>query len=72
VTERQAIVIALERIEDGDLAGAVDVLLEALEGAPAPRRHACPYCHEAFEWPGLVDAHLERCAFYDAEATRAA
>ncbi len=59
MTLRAAIVVALESLEAGDQALAVDVLLGALEDGPSARRNLCE-CGAAFEWPGLLDAHLQR------------
>lgn len=72
--EREAIVIALESLEVGDVRGAVAVLLSALEDGPASalvgsasahnRAEHCEYrcaCGARFEWPGLLDRHEIGC-----------
>jgi hypothetical protein len=64
VSDRLAIVSALEALEAGDTRLAVDILLGALEeldDGPASggrRRAVCPHCRVAFRWPGLLDQHL--------------
>jgi predicted ABC-type transport system involved in lysophospholipase L1 biosynthesis ATPase subunit len=55
---RLAIVAALEAIEAGDIALAVEILLSALEDGARELRSRCPVCGQAFEWPGLRDAHV--------------
>ena len=62
---RLAVVVALEAIEAGDYAYAVDVLLGALEDGPQERSYRCE-CGWSGEWPGLLDAH--RFAAHDIEA----
>ncbi len=59
MTLRAAIVVALESLEDGDQALAVEVLLGALEDGPIARRNLCE-CGAPFEWPGLLDDHRRR------------
>ena len=57
-----AIVYALEAIEDGDIAHAVDLLLAALESGPItdPKAStACPVPGCLYSgWPGEVHKHL--------------
>jgi hypothetical protein len=62
----QLAVVVLEVLENGDQAGAVEILLGALEDGPSERPYACE-CGATFEWPGLLDhhrrfAHLEEAA----------
>jgi hypothetical protein len=65
--ELEAMVLALEYLEVGDVSGAVAVLLSALENGPENlerSRSGRPYrcaCGSAFEWPGLLDRHLISC-----------
>jgi len=59
-----AIVSALEALEDGDVRLAVAILLGALEDGPSSRPHLCS-CGNAYEWPGLLEAHRLRCAWID-------
>ncbi len=65
---RAAIVSALEALEVGDQAYAVEILLSALEDGPTAQRrqHEC-HCGRSFNWPGERDehrrvAHLEEAA----------
>jgi hypothetical protein len=63
VNEREAIVRALEAIEDGDVPGAVVVLLEGLEGdAPTWLPYRCGTCGRRFRWHGELDGHVRRYA----------
>jgi len=55
---RSAIQVALDALEIGDAAFAVEVLLGALEDGPAERRHRCSECGLGFEWPGLRVEHV--------------
>jgi hypothetical protein len=55
---RAAIAAALEAIEVGDYWLATDILLGALEDGPRARPFLCA-CGQAFEWPGLRDAHAD-------------
>lgn len=56
---RPAITIALEALEDGDQRSAVDVLLAALEDGSSERRYLCEVCGAGFEWPGLLQHHVD-------------
>lgn len=67
---RLALVSALEALEVDDDRHAVDVLLTALEeidDSPRGRPHRCE-CGQAFEWPGLRDAHRQFCSYFDKAA----
>lgn len=56
---RIAAVAALECLEVGDQAGAVDLLLAALESdGPSLSSAKCPLCGIECEWPGRREAHL--------------
>jgi hypothetical protein len=60
-TLRIGLVRALEAAEVGDYRLVVDlllVLLDELDAPPVVKRHVCVYCDQAFEWPGLLDAHF--------------
>jgi len=61
VDARLVIVAALEALEVGDQAHAVEILLGALEDGPTTRPYPCRSCGLAHEWPGLRDAHEARC-----------
>ena len=54
--ESNLIVSALEALEAGDQALAVEILLGALDDGPSERAFQCE-CGASFEWPGLIDAH---------------
>ena len=55
---RLSIVVALEALEDGDQALAIDVLSGALEqDGPTSRRYSCRICGLSLEWPGLRERH---------------
>jgi hypothetical protein len=58
---RLAIVAALEALEAGDQAYAVEILLAALEDGPVVYRCECQHCGARFEWAGLLDRHLIDC-----------
>lgn len=63
---RGAITVALECLEVGDQAGAVDVLLAALESdGPNVSSTPCPECGIDCEWPGRLEAHLLRVHHLD-------
>ena len=69
MSAREAIVIALERIEDGDVPAAVDVLLEGLEGdAPAWLPYRCGTCDQRFRWHGEIDGHVRRYGHHELSA----
>lgn len=55
--EREAIVVALEALEAGDAAFAVEVLLAALEDGTTARWMRCADCGLTFAWPGEVEEH---------------
>ena len=60
-TLRMALTQALEALELGNAELAVLILLAALEDsyeAPVRLRVRCSHCGQAFEWPGLLDAHF--------------
>lgn len=57
---RSTLVAALEAAVAGDLPETIAILDSVLEDGPARRPHPCPACPTAFEWPGLLDAHLAR------------
>ena len=51
---------ALEAIEDGDIAYAVELLLGYFEHSePHVVRCHCRMCGAGFEWPGLLARHLD-------------
>jgi hypothetical protein len=56
---RLAIVRALEALEDGDQAGACEILLSALEDVEpvGAGRYRCRACPAEFRWPGERDHH---------------
>jgi hypothetical protein len=56
VSDRLAIVAALEALGSGETAYATEILLGTLEDGPTERRYACE-CGMDFEWPGLLDHH---------------
>jgi hypothetical protein len=56
VSDRLAIISALEALGAGDQDEACSVLLAALEDGIARARSRCE-CGAEFEWPGLKDAH---------------
>jgi hypothetical protein len=71
VSWRATVWQALEALEVGDSAGAVELLLAAVEdGDPTPAwtasstvpgvalRWACPVCGAGHAWPGVLDSHL--------------
>jgi hypothetical protein len=67
VSPHEAITIALDAIEDGDVRAAVDVLLDGLEGeAPASLPCRCS-CGRRFRWPGELEGHLFRYGHEPAE-----
>ena len=59
MTLRATIVSARDALEDGDYVYAAAILDSALEDGPSTRSYQCS-CGNAYEWPGLLDAHLER------------
>lgn len=59
-----AIVSALEALEDGDVNEAWAILNGALEDGSAERPFLCE-CGNAYEWPGLLEAHRLRCVWID-------
>jgi hypothetical protein len=65
VSDRLAIVSALEAIDAGELDYAVEILLGALEDGDTLRPYRCR-CGAAFQWPGELDAH--RIAVHEAAA----
>lgn len=54
---RSAVQVAIDALEVGDVAFAVEVLLGALEDGPAERRYHCPVCAVPLEWPELLREH---------------
>ena len=66
-----AIVAALEALEDGDQRHAVEILLAALEDVPRPVGVRCGTCGLRFEWPGLLD-HQQRFSHWTDEEQVAA
>ncbi len=70
---RLAIVAALDALEVGDHALAVEILLDALEGDGQYVSRCRCECGAGFEWPGLLDAHRLAVHYLDdEEADRAA
>jgi hypothetical protein len=61
MSDRIAIIYALEALEDGDVRGATESLLAAMEDALRPIGVRCDYCGQRYDWPGLLDAHLRLC-----------
>ena len=63
---RVALTKALEACEVGDYRLCVEILLVLLERLDEPEaiqhRAICGACGQGFEWPGLLDAHEQRCA----------
>jgi len=64
---RLAIVAALEALEAGDQAYAVEILLGALEDGPSDRPYVCEACGLGFQWPGQLDHH-QRFSHWQAAA----
>ena len=61
------VITALESLETGDVAGAVNVLLAAMEDGQIERTHRCRVCGLAHEWPGLRSHHELLAHGYDHE-----
>ena len=68
MSDRLAIVAALEALEAGDVRYAEAVLLGALEDGPGERGCKCPECGLGFEWPGQLHEHVGRVHGHPDEA----
>lgn len=55
---RSAIEATIDALAVGDVNLALGILQSLLEDGPVELRARCPYCPMAFEWPGLLDAHV--------------
>ena len=58
MSDREAIVRALDALELGDHLEAEAILLGVFESGSNERPFACDQCAMRFEFPGLRDAHI--------------
>jgi hypothetical protein len=53
------VIVALEALEAGDQHAATEALLNGLEDGRQTTGFRCK-CGQSFEWPGLLEAHIDR------------